>query len=160
MTNVSEKWVVVADGAHARFLAVVPRADAEQRAAVRLVENARLDNPEHTLKGRRDSRKIKSGRDTARGGGAGLGYTDHREPHEDELLRRFAGQITQQLSALCTAQAAASVVLVAEPRMLGMLRAVVAPVEKAGAQIRDLARDYTWCSASELQQRLADNKLL
>ena len=160
MTNVHDSWVVVADGAHARFLAVEARRDAPQGEARRLVEQTQLDNPEHTVKGRRDSRKIKSGRDTARGGVSGLGYTDHREPHEDELLRRFAAQIAQQMSALHAAQGAPSVVLVAAPRMLGFLRTAVAPVAKSGVNIRELARDYTWCAALELEQHLAANQLL
>jgi protein required for attachment to host cells len=160
MTDVQDNWVVVADGAHARFLAIAPRRDAPGGEAVRLVERAQLDNPEHTVKGRRDSRKIKSGRDTARGGVSGLGYTDHREPHEDELLRRFAAQIAQQMSALHAAQGAASVVLVAEPRMLGFLRTAVAPVVKTGVNVRELARDYTWCAPLELEKHLAANQLL
>jgi protein required for attachment to host cells len=160
MTNLQANWVVVADGAHARFLAVEPRADAPQGDAVRLVEHAQLDNPEHTAKGRRDARKIKSGRDNARGGVDSHGYTDHREPHEAELLRRFAVKIAQQMWDLHSLQGAKSVVLVAEPRMLGLLRTAVAPVVKSGVNIRELARDYTWCAPLELEQHLDANKLL
>ena len=100
MANVEERWVVVADGAHARFLAAGRRADAPAPGALRLVEQSRLDNPEHTVQGRRDARKIRSGRDTGHGGLAPHGYTDHRNGHEAEVLRRFAEEIAQHLAGL------------------------------------------------------------
>ena len=153
-------WVIVADGAQARFMALERRAARPARAAVHLVESARLSNPEHTVKGRRATRKIKSGRDTGRGSVAPHGYTDHREPHEAEVLRRFASRIAEQAAALVTAGKASSVVLVADPRMLGLLRAALEPVAKAGVTLRELARDYTWCSAPQLQRHLAANGLL
>ena len=153
-------WVIVADGARARFMTVERNTGRPPRSALRLVESARLSNPEHTAKGRRDRRKIKSGRDTGRGSVAPHGYTDHREPHETELLRRFASRIAQQAVTLVTGGRAASVVLVAEPRMLGLLRVALEPVKKAGVKLSELERDYTWCSAPQLQRHLAENGLL
>ena len=152
-------WVIVADGARARFMALERRAGEPPRAAVRLVESARLSNPGHTVRGRRATRKIKSGRDTG-GRIAPHGYTDHREPHEAELLRRFASRIAEQAAALVAAGKASSMVLVADPRMLGMLRSALEPVAKAGVTLRELARDYTWCTAPQLQRYLAENGLL
>lgn len=153
-------WVIVADGARARFMAIERRDGAPQRAALRLVEIARMSNPEHTVSGRRDSRKIKSGRDTSRGGVAPHGYTDHREPHAAEVLRRFASRIAEQAASLASLAQISSVLLVADPRMLGLLRAALEPMVKAGIALRELKRDYTWCSAPQLQRHLAVNGLL
>jgi len=153
-------WVIVADGARARFMAIERRDEAPQRAALRLVEIARMSNPEHTVSGRRAGRKIKSGRDTARGTLAPHGYTDHREPHEAEVLRRFASRIAEQASSLVSPATPSSVLLVADPRMLGLLRAALEPMAKAGIALRELKRDYTWCSAPQLQRHLAVNGLL
>ena len=153
-------WVIVTDGAQARFMALEVKTAVPPRAALRLVENARMSNPEHTVKGRRSMRKIKSGRDTGRGRMARHGYTDKREPHEAEVLRRFASRIAEQAAVLVAAGKASSLVLVADPRMLGFLRGAFEPVVKAGIALRELARDYTWCSAPQLQRHLSENGLL
>ncbi len=155
-----EGWVIVADGAQARFLALERNADRPPRAALSLTESARLSNPEHTVSGRRATRKIKSGRDTGRGSVAPHGYTDHREPHEAESLRRFANRVAQQAATLVAGDKAAGIMLVAEPRMLGLLRTALEPLTKAGVALRELARDYTWCTAPQLQRHLAENGLL
>lgn len=160
MTNIRETWVVAADGAHARFLAVEPQPAAAAAGAVRLVERLQLANAEHTAAGRRAGRKIKSGRDTTRGSASPHGFADHRAAHEHELLRRFAAQIAREFSALHGAAAAPALVLVAAPRMLGLLRETLAPLVKAGAQVRELARDYTGCAPLEMQAHLAANRLL
>ena len=153
-------WVIVADGARARFMAYERRTGGPPRAALRLVESGRLSNPKHTVSGRRATRKIKSGRDTGRGRIPPHGYTDHREPHEVELLRRFASRIGERAAALVAAGKASSMVLVADRRMLGLLRDALEPVAKAGVKLRELAHDYTWCTARQLQLHLAENGLL
>ena len=146
---------IVADGAQARFMALERRADAPARAALRLVESSRLENPEHKVSGRRDARKIKSGRDTAP-----HGTTDHRAPHDAELMRRFAARIGEHAAALAAEGKVSTVVLVADTRMLGLLHAALEPVAKAGVSMRELARDYTWCSAPQLKRHLTENGLI
>lgn len=153
-------WVIVADGARARFMVLERYTAVPPRAALRLVESAKLSNPEHTVEGRRAMRKIKSGRDTGRGRMAPHGYTDKREPHEAEVLRRFASRIAEQATALVTTGKMSSMVLVADPRMLGLLRAALEPVSKGGVTVRELAHDYTGCTAPQLQQHLRENGLL
>jgi protein required for attachment to host cells len=153
-------WVIVADGARARFMAVERHTAVPPRAALRLVESAKLSNPEHTVEGRRAMRKIKSGRDTGRGRMAPHGYTDKREPHEAEVLRRFASRIAEQATALVTTGKASSMVLVADPRMLGLLRVALEPVSKGGVTVRELAHDYTECTAPQLLRHLRENGLL
>ena len=44
----NDYWVIVADGARARFMAFERHADAPPRAVLRLVESAQMSNPEHT----------------------------------------------------------------------------------------------------------------
>lgn len=155
-----ECWVIAADGARARILALERNAGRPPRAELRLVENARLSNPEHTVSGRRAARTVKSGRDTGHGSAAPHGYTDHRDPHEEELLRRFAARIAGQAATLVAGSKTGGIVLIAEPRMLGLLRTALEPVTKAGVVLQVLARDYTWCTAPQLQRHLAENGLL
>jgi len=40
------------------------------------------------------------------------------------------------------------------------LRTALEPVTKAGVALQVLARDYTWCTAPQLQRHLAENGLL
>jgi protein required for attachment to host cells len=51
-------------------------------------------------------------------------------------------------------------VLVADPRMLPLLRDALAPAVKAGISLRELARDYTWCTAAQLKRHLDAHGLL
>jgi protein required for attachment to host cells len=154
----NDYWVIVADGARARIMALEQRAGVPSRAAVRLVESARLSNPQHTVAGRRTLRKIKSGRDVGRGRMAPHGYTDKREPHEAAVLRSFASRIAQQAIALSGRDS--SMVLAADPRMLGLLRNALKPAAGAGVTVRELAHDYTWCTAPQLRKHLRENGLL
>ena len=150
-------WVIVADGARARFMVLERHTAVPQRAALRLVESAKLSNPEHTVEGRRATRKIKSGRDTGRGRMAPHGYTDKREPHEAEVLRRFAFRIAERATVLIANGKVASVVLVPDPRMLGFLRPALEPVAKEGVTVHELAHDYTGCTAPQfLKQHHAE----
>ena len=115
----------------------------------------------NTVSGRRDDvRKIKSGRDTGRGALAPHGYTDHRGPHEMEVLRRFASRIAVQAATLAAKGKTSSMILVANPHMLGLLRAEFEQVAKKGVKVQELARDYTWCTAPQLYQHLVSNGLL
>ena len=40
------------------------------------------------------------------------------------------------------------------------LRAAVGTVVKSGLPVRELARDYAWCTSVQLERHLADNRLL
>jgi len=156
----NECWIIVADGARARFMALERRPDVPARAALRLTEGARLSNPAHRVAGRRAARKIKSGRDTGRGRIAPHGYTDRRELHESEVLRRFAVRIGRRAAELARSEDVPSIVVVADPRLLPLLRTALEPVARSGVRLRELARDYTWCSSAQLKRRLAEHGLL
>ena len=156
----SECWVVVADGARARFMAVERQAGVPPRAALKLVEGARMMNRAHTVSGRRAERKIKSGRDTGRGSGLAHGYTDMRAPHDEEMLRRFATRIAGVAAALAAADKTTALVLVAERRRLGVLRAAFRPLAKSGVKVRELAHDYSLSTAAQLKRHLIDNDVL
>jgi protein required for attachment to host cells len=153
-------WVIVADGAQARFMALERHAGAPERAALRLVESAKLSNPEHTVKGRRDASKIEGRREPGHTKAPPHGYADHRESHDTELMRRFAERIGKEAAALTANRKASTLVLVADTRMLGLLHAALEPVAKAGVALRELARDYTWCTPPQVQQHLSDNGLI
>lgn len=150
----SGDWVIVADGAQARFM-VFGRHTGPRRGELRLVESSKLDNPEHTIRGRRDARQLKSGYDTVN-----YEYTDHREQHDAELLRRFAARIARQATALSTIGEVTAITLVANPRMMGLLQSAFEPLAKLGISLRTLQRDFTWCTPAQVQHHLGENRLL
>ena len=149
-----DDWVIVADGAQARFMVFTWHA-GPSRGALRLVETSQLDNPECTVSGRRDSRKIKSGYDDT-----SYRFTDHREQHDDELHRRFVDRIASQAQALVTSGEISAITLMANVRMMNLLLPAFESVSKAGVSISTLSRDYTWCTAPQIQQHLQDNDLI
>ena len=150
----SADWVIVADGSHARLL-VFNYHYGPMRGALRLIECSRLDNPECTIRGRRDSRKINSGYDSASNS-----HTDHRAQHDNELQRRFASHIGKQIQALVTMGNVSAITLVANTRMMSLLQSALEPAARVGVSIRTLQRDYTWCTPAQVQQRLSENGLI
>jgi protein required for attachment to host cells len=150
----SGDWVIVADGSEARFM-VFGWHDGPRRGALRLLESSQLSNPECTVSGRRDGRKIKSGYDST-----SYQYTDHREQHDAELHRRFASRIGRQTHDLALIGDVSAITVVTTTRMMGLLQSALQPVARIGISIRTLQRDYTWCTPAQIQQHLSENGLI
>ena len=148
-----DDWVIVADGAQARFM-VFTWHDGPSRGALRFIETSQLDNPECTISGRRDARKIKSGYDNT-----SYRFTDHREQHDDELHRRFSLRIASQAQTLVTRGDVSAIILVANSRMMNLLLPALKDLAKSGISISTLQRDYTWCTTPQIQQHLSENGL-
>jgi protein required for attachment to host cells len=113
--------VLIADATRARILTVESRPlnPSSPRA---LVEHASLINaaprvPEHD--------RFSSPRSDAGGRAFGAVYTldDGREDSAREADRAFASQVMQETARIARLREASTVILVAEPRMLGRLRA-------------------------------------
>ena len=150
----SDDWVIVADGAQARFM-VFGWHDGPRRGALRLFESSQLSNPECTVSGRRDGRKIKSGYDST-----SHRNTDHREQHDDELHRRFASRIGRQTHELAIIGNVSAITLVTTTRMIGLMKSALQPVARIGISLRMLQRDYTWCTPAQIQQHLSEKGLI
>jgi protein required for attachment to host cells len=78
-----------------------------------------------------------------------------RERHRIELERRFAMAIARRAALLARNWATGSVVLVADPHMLGFLRGAVRSALKPAIRVKELAKDYARLTASRLLDRLA-----
>ena len=83
-----------------------------------------------------------------------------RERHRIELERRFSVEVARRAAALARNWTAGSVVLVADPHMLGFLRAAVRGGLKRPIQVRELARDYVRLTRSRLRDRLVADGIL
>jgi len=155
----SENCVVVAGGSRARFFALEDVQFPEVESGPNLVELSDLVNPEHDAKQRDLWSELKSGRNRAPTGPA-HGYDDHRSQHEEEYERRFARSVAEECVKLARSHGTRNVVLVAQKRMLGILRGTLEPVLKAGVEVRELAKDLSKLPPQQLHEHLAREGML
>lgn len=151
--------VIVADGARCRFFTVERPADPRFEGGPRLVEQTDLVNPEGELTGNELFSDVRSGRGHASSGGPACGFDDHRDRHQDEIKRRFARRIAQAAVRFAADYKAARILLVAEPRMLGMLRPALTS-ESADLSVEEVAQDLSWHAVSHIQDVLTRRGLL
>ena len=143
--------VVVADGARARFFLLQAAGGGAGRG--KLIEQEQLENPEHQHP-ETDSRR------TDRNAGPMHPYGAQRERHRLEHERRFAAEVVRQAAEKVRGWQAGSLVVVADPRLLGLLRESLRSALHPSVQLRELARDYTAFSAADLQQQLVSSNML
>jgi protein required for attachment to host cells len=145
--------IVVADGARARLFTLDNGTTAAPGPD--LVEHEDLANPEHKLAGRDKYSTTRTGSNLNPQKGPSHGYDDHRDKEEREHERRFACQIAGQAVALAQRQQTSHLVVAAEKRMLGLLREALVLPPKSGIEMRELAKDLTRLTPTELQAHLA-----
>ena len=147
--------VVVADGARARIF-LVQETDAP-RAPFRLVERDVLTNADLRSRGRSVTGRVRTETNTNREAGPVHPMGAQRERHRIELERRFSVEVARKTAALARDWPEGSVVLVADPRMLGFLRDAVRGALTPGIRVKELAKDYARLTAPRLQDRLAED---
>ena len=145
--------IVVADGRRARLF-LVRESDAP-RAPVGLVAHGELGNADLRTRGRSVTGRVRTETNTNREAGPKHPIGAQRERHRVELERRFSVEIARRTAALAQDWSTGSIVLVADPRMLGFLRDPVRAALKPGIQVKELAKDYARLTASRLLGRLA-----
>jgi protein required for attachment to host cells len=141
--------IVVADGARARFFLIEA---AETKAGSKLAEKGELKNDEHRHGnpdniGNRDAGPVHP-------------HGAQRERHRLELDRRFGQEIARQVAAITKGWKQGTLVLVAEPRLLGLLREPLHKALHPGVALKELAKDYTRLPSAELLEHLALNRLV
>ncbi|MGH8634919.1 MAG: host attachment protein [Burkholderiales bacterium] len=147
--------VVVADQGRARIF-LLEESDAP-RAPFRLVERDDLTNADLRSRGRSVTGRVRTETNTNREAGPVHPMGAQRERHRIELERRFSVEIARKAAVLARNWSTGSVVLVADPRMLGFLRDAVRGALKPGISVKELAKDYAGLTASRLQDHLAEN---
>jgi protein required for attachment to host cells len=143
--------IVVADGARARLYFV--ESDGPRKGG-RLVEQAALTQPDLRALGTSVTGRVRTETNTNRQAGPVHPIGAQRERHRLQVERRFAASITETAAGLVEDWARGAVVLVAEPRMLGLLREMARGVMSRRVAVKELARDYTNLTAAELYDRL------
>lgn len=150
-------YVITADGARARVFLL--RKDAALRVGSCLVEKIDLVNTDYTARGK-DAPRVRSERNTSRQAGPMHPQDAERDWHRIEIERRFAREIAAHASSLVRVGGADKLIVVAEPRLLGLLRRPLRAAAGKRVAISELARNHTHLSASRLHQRLVADDLI
>lgn len=146
--------VAVVDGAKAKFLTLEPVALPEIESGPDLIERCELLNPATET----SSQDLGASRN--RGSGSrGHSYDDRRGNYLVEFERRFAQAVGAQMEALIKAYDLNTLVLVAEPQILGTLRNCLAGVNSR-LQVQELAKDLCKMNPRQLQDYLAQKGVL
>ncbi len=150
--------IIVADGGRGRLFSVVE--DVSGPGGVSLVERESLVNPDYRAHGADSPGRTKTEQVTNRQAGDVHPIDARRDQHRLELERRFAREIAERVAHFTQAWAHGSVVLVAEPRLLGLLREPLHKALNPAVELKELAKDYSRLTASELRDHLALNRMI
>jgi protein required for attachment to host cells len=150
---VDKTCIVVADSKHARFF--LAGASDTPRRPLKLVEGAALFNPDIEAVRRNGAGRVKTERVSNRQAGPVHPIGAHRERHRLELERRFGREIASQAARITGAWTSGAVLLIAAPRLLGLVRETLRDALHPGIELKELAKDYTALSETELGDHLA-----
>jgi protein required for attachment to host cells len=153
--------VVVADGAKARFFSLETAEIPEYESSPYLIEDEVLVNPDQDLSGQ----ELWSGPQSQaghhqEGKGPAHSYDDRRQKHEMEFERRFAQEIAAEILKRPQTVQAQKLCLIAEPRLLGLLREVLIPALPKTWVLYELDKNLCHLNPQELQEYLANKDLL
>jgi protein required for attachment to host cells len=148
------RLVVVADGGRARFFSVEPAAGElvliEQEELANLIQ-CRGEDPEG---------RIRSGASSDWQGGPVHPTSARRAQQEIGLDRRFAQQIESRVSERASDWTTGLILLVAEPRLLGLLRDALRSSLKPDVELKELAKDYAHLTPAELRHQLVASGII
>jgi len=150
--------IIVADGGRGRLFAVTE--DGSAQGGVNLVERESLVNADYRAHGEDSPARTKSERVTNRQAGDVHPIDARRDQHRLELERRFAREIAEHVARFTQGWSHGSVVLVAEPRLLGLVREPLHKALNPAVELKELAKDYSHLTASELREHLALNRMI
>ncbi len=155
----SQDCVVVADGSRARFFTLQHAEYPEMQSGPNLIEVNDLIQPEHEMHNGELWSETRGGRNRG-ANGTSHGYDDHRTQHSEEYEKRFARSVAEEAAKLARSNRTRNVVLVAQKRMLGLLRDTLGPLTRTGVEIRELAKDLSKLNPLELHEHLAKEQLI
>lgn len=152
--------IVVADAKLARFYGV--EAVESPHLRTKLVELTVLANPNSDLKtlGESVTGRPRTETNTNREAGPVHPIGAQRERHRDEFDRRFVREIARQAGGITKGWKDGAVVLVADPRLLGLMREPLRKALSRGIELKELAKDYAHLTASELHDHLSLNSIV
>lgn len=143
--------VVTADRRVARIY--LREEAAELVSGSRLAEQAEVLNSENMARGH-DAPQTRSERNTSRQSGPMHPYGDQRQQHRLEIDRRFARDVAGKAVSIVGSWRNGSLLVIAEPQMLGLLRDALDGRLAKEIELKELARDYTHLTPGKLHRLL------
>ena len=140
--------IVVADGRRARIFSVERTDEPGEDPGPTLVERESLVNPDASTTGAEAVTDPRAGRGRAFDGGPSHRLGDQADGRQLESRRRFAKAVAGRI----TRSPGRSMLLVADPRMLGILRP---ELEASGARVTERPEDLTRLTTPEIHDHLA-----
>jgi protein required for attachment to host cells len=149
--------IVVADGSRARLFTAELHVG---ESSATLKEREDLVSLERNLTGREVFANLKSGRNRAARNAQAHGYDDHRIRHREEVERRFSKQIAAATANVVKKHASDWLVIVAEPRLLGLLRKPLDAKLPRGLPRIELREDLSWHALPQIRHVLEHRGVL
>ena len=157
-SRVTSLCVIAADSAHARFF--LAEDSGAPRAPLKLVERDILENPDLRTLGRSVTGRPRTETNTNREAGPVHPMGAQRERHRIELERRYALRIAGLAGKITHAWKTGTVLLVAEARLLGLVREPLRKVLQPKIELKELARNHAHLTPPELRDELAASGIL
>ena len=155
----SRYLIVLVNRSMARFFTLEPVEFPELESSPRLTACAELEN-----KGISDGREIfadsKTGRGASPQGRSVHGYEDKRDQHLNELRRRFAVGVLNQIKKLASTKGSRVIILAASARMRRFLFPVLDSFSRQGYRIYKLSKNMINFSPQKIHQYLAENGMI
>jgi protein required for attachment to host cells len=150
---------MVMNSARARYFVLNATDDPETEGGPELVEHRELANPEATIPERTLFTNLR-GSNRSHGGGPEHNYDDHRGEHVEEINRRFAKDTVAQALEFSREQHAHTLIVAANPAMLGKLRPLLANHANHAARVVECVKDLSAQPAQAIHQALASEGLV
>jgi len=152
---------MVADGAKARFFTLETVERTKNKSSSYLIEHEDLINPNQDLSEKElwSSSQSQAGH-YREGSSKAHSFDDHRQNHEIEFERRFAQEITSEVLKQIKIYQIQIFFLIAEPRLLGLLREVLIPMLPKPLIIKELNKNLCHLTSQELSEYLFSKDLL
>jgi protein required for attachment to host cells len=150
--------VIAADGSRARFF-LAEESDAP-RAPLKLVERETLENPDLQTLGRSVTGRPRTETNTNREAGPVHPMGAQRERHRVELERRYALRIAGLVGRITHGWKGGTVLLVADAKLLGLVREPLRKVLPAKVELKELARNHAHLAPAELRDELVASRIM
>lgn len=151
--------VAVIDSTKARFLTLKPSELPGYDSGPHLIEHEALLSSSNELQGQELWTSTKTGRNRGVAGQA-HSYDDGRDSYLIESERRFTQSITAKIVNLIQTHQIQQVLMIAEPRILGLIREGLMPVLPRNIKIHEIGKELCHLKPHELHEYLASKKLL
>ncbi len=151
--------VAVINGTQARFFTLDSAATSKYESSPNLIEQQSLSDSTQELHGQELWANIKTGRNRGSSGQA-HSYDDHRQNHKIEFEKRFAHKISDVMLNIIKANEAKQLILVAEPKILGIMRAAMTDNLFKNLNVQEVAKDICNFKVNQIHDYLAKKELL